>query len=78
MGYVRLSRGAPMLIESDAVLATIDLARKRAKKIFEMDGKDSYADGRYEGLNEAYGLVEALVDTFESGAESFDELETID
>jgi len=67
-----------MLIESAAVLATIDLARKRAKKVFETDGKDSYADGRYEGLNEAFGLVEALVDTFESGAESFDELESID
>jgi len=67
-----------MLIESAAVLATIDLAHKRAKKVFETDGKDSYTDGRYEGLNEAYGLVEALVDTFGSGAKSFDELESVD
>jgi len=67
-----------MLIESAAVLATIDLARKRAKRVFETDGKNSYADGRYEGLNEAFGLVEALIDTFESGAESFDELESAD
>jgi hypothetical protein len=67
-----------MLIESDAVLATIDQARKRAKRVLEMDGKTSYADGRYEGLNEAYGLVESLVETFESGAESFDELERAD
>jgi hypothetical protein len=67
-----------MLIESDAMLATIDQARRRAKRVLESEGKNSYADGRYEGLNEAYGLVEALADTFESGAESFDELENAD
>jgi hypothetical protein len=67
-----------MHIESGAVLATINQARKRAQKVLETDGENSYADGRYEGLNEAYGLVEALVDTFESGAERFDELEPAD
>ena len=50
----------------------------RAKKVLETDGKNIYADGRDEGLNEAYGLVEALVDTFESGEERFDELERDD
>jgi hypothetical protein len=64
-----------MLIEADAVIAVLDAARKRAKKVQETDGKNSFADGRFEGLNEAFGLIEALIDTYESGKETLDDLE---
>jgi hypothetical protein len=66
-----------MLLDSEQMLEILSKALQRAKKAAEVSDSASFDIGRYEGLSEAYCLLEAFATKSGACTGALEELERI-